>query len=385
MPMPTPTLPATRRGVPAIVLTALFGILVTGCGAPPVPPPEVGSTTAEEPDDAALRTAVDQTLDWTYENRHLNLQEHAAWQILHGALTFKRAFPVRKEPGGESVSAVDHVLAGGTMNGWTVRPGIVLDAATDRRGLIAEMEPGTKTGQGHSDQWLAILAQCDLPPSQTILAGDRTFTMEDFVRQVQWDVPRNVNQEYSWTLIGLTTYLPTTSSWTAQDEQTWSIERLVEIETQQDLATSACGGTHRLIGLSMALNRHLAAGHEMQGVWAAANEKIQEGIEAARQYQNTDGSFSSNYFQRGGRAADLAQDLGVSGHILEFLVLAMTDEQLSEPWVKRAVMHLCDVFHKTRPVPLECGALYHAAHGLALYRDRVFGPRQWPHSTADTE
>ncbi|MCH5373645.1 MAG: ADP-ribosylation factor-directed GTPase activating protein isoform b, partial [Planctomycetes bacterium] len=81
------------------------------------------------------------------------------------------------------------------------------------------------------------------------------------------------------------------------------------------------------------------------------------------------------YFQRGGRDADLAQDLGVSGHVLEFVVLATSDQQLAEPWVKRAVMHLCELFRKTRSVPLECGALYHAAHGLALYRDRVFGPR----------
>ncbi|MCH5375953.1 MAG: ADP-ribosylation factor-directed GTPase activating protein isoform b, partial [Planctomycetes bacterium] len=284
-----------RLGVLATVLTTLSGILATGCGAPQAESHPSGETAIQDTDEASLRAAVDEALNWTCENRHLNLQEHAAWQILHGVLTYKRAFMVAKEPGGELVSAVDHVLAGGAMNGWTMRPGVVLDAATDRRGLIAEMEPGSKTGQGHADQWLAILAQCDLPPTQTIVVGDRVFTMEDFVRQVQWDVPRNVNQEYSWTLIGLTTYLPTTATWTAQDDKTWSIERLVDLETRQELATSACGGTHRLIGLSMALNRHLAEGHPIEAVWAEANKRIQDGIDAARRYQNEDGSFSSNY------------------------------------------------------------------------------------------
>jgi hypothetical protein len=36
---------------------------------------------------------------------------------------------------------------------------------------------------------------------------------------------------------------------------------------------------------------------------------------------------------------------------------------------------LCDQFKRTRPIDLECGALYHAAHGLQLYRARRFGPR----------
>ena len=76
-----------------------------------------------------------------------------------------------------------------------------------------------------------------------------------------------------------------------------------------------------------------------------------------------------------GSSPDLAQNLGTTGHILEFLALALTDEQLKEPWVRRAAANLCDLFRRTRNVPLECGALYHAAHGLVLYRSRMFGPR----------
>jgi hypothetical protein len=295
-------------------------------------------------------------------------------------LTYQLDFPVAKEPDGELVSAVQHLLDGGEMSGWTIRPGIILDEDSDRRGMIAVVESGSKTGQGHPDQWLAILAQCGLEPTQPIRARNRTYTMEDFVRQVQWDIPRNPVREYSWTLIGLTTYLPTTTTWEATDGEMWSIERLVQVELEQDLASSACGGTHRLIGMTMALNRHLEAGNPLEGVWAQASERIAESIETARMFQNPDGSFSSNYFQRPGRTADLAQDLGVTGHTLEFLVLAMTEDQLKEPWVRRAVAHLCRLFHKTREVPLECGALYHAAHGLALYRERIFGTYQYTFS-----
>jgi hypothetical protein len=309
----------------------------------------------------------------TNQSRHLSLQEHAAWQILHGALAFGRAFLVDRD--GELVSAVDHILDGGPMKGWTVQA--VIDQQSGHRGLRALLEPGSQTGQGHADQWLAILAQCELPSTQPIRVGSDVLTMQDYVAQVQWDVPRNLEHEYSWTLIGLTTYLPTDATWKASDGKQWSIEKLVELEVDQELASSACGGTHRLIGLAMALNRHLEQGGQLEGVWRRADEKIQQGIVDAHQYQNPDGSFSTRYFQGPGSSPDLAQNLGTTGHILEFLTLAMTEEQLGQPWVQRAVVNLCDLFRRTQDLPLECGALYHATHGLVLYRLRRYGPRTY--------
>jgi hypothetical protein len=236
------------------------------------------------------------------------------------------------------------------------------------------LESGSQTGQGHADQWLAVLAQCNLPLDQPIRLGSETLTMQDFVSQVQWDVPRNFEREYSWTLIGLTHYLPTDSSWLAIDGKTWSTEQLVQIEAEQELGSSACGGTHRLIGLTMALDQHLAAGGQLTGAWALADEVIGRAIENAQRYQNTDGSFSTRSFAGPGSSLDLAQNLGTTGHILEFLALALSDEQLQEPWVRRAAANLCGLFETTRRVPLECGALYHAAHGLVLYRQRLWGP-----------
>ena len=42
-----------------------------------------------------------------------------------------------------------------------------------------------------------------------------------------------------------------------------------------------------------------------------------------------------------------------------------------------AVYFLCGVFEKTKSIDLECGALYHAAHALARYRQRRFGPKDY--------
>ena len=100
---------------------------------------------------------------------------------------------------------------------------------------------------------------------QSLKVGDQSVTMRDWVTQSQLDVPRNVIREYSWTLIALSCYIPTSATWTALDGQAWSIERLVQIEADQELGSSACGGTHRLIGLTKTLARHRSEGGKSRG------------------------------------------------------------------------------------------------------------------------
>lgn len=377
-----PSLPHRKLGkdravvAMCLLVASLLGLLV-GCGD--VQPPSVSPATDAtlQADDDELRRQLDEVLESTLRNRMLNTEDHAAWQILHGALAFQREFPVRIGRDGESVSAVDHILNGGAMNGWVVRPGHVLDPETGRRGLRAILEPGSKSGQGHADQWFAVLAQCGLSPEQTIRVADKTYTMNDFLAQVQHELPRNLEREWSWTLIGLTSYLDTDATWAAEDGRQWSIRGLVQSEAEQEITSSACGGSHRLIGLAMALNHHLDQGGELDGPWKQADEVIRQSIATARELQNPDGSFSTNYFARAGRSPDLADAIGTTGHTLEFLVISTTDQQLREPWIRRAALRLCDVFRKTKDMPLECGALYHAAHALVLYRHRMFGPRTY--------
>jgi hypothetical protein len=333
--------------------------------------------TATPATEKPMQELLDEVLEFTLQDRQLNTEEHGAWQILHGVLAYQQAFPVRVGKNGPFQPALQYALDGGEIHGWTFQPGEVLDAATGRRGLRALVEPGTKQGQGHADQWLAILSQCNLPIDQPLKIGSDLFTLRDLVDQVCRDVPYNVESEWSWTLIGLTQYLPTNHEWTAADGQTWSIARLVGAEAEQDINGSACGGTHRLIGLAMALQRHRAQGREVAGAWQNAADRINQAIQIALTTQNPDGSFSTEYFRRPGSSPDMAVVLGSTGHILEFLTLAMTDDQLRHPQVDLAARHLCQLFETTRDLPLECGALYHAAHGLVLYRERLFGTRKY--------
>ncbi len=332
-----------------------------------------GAAPADDTTDNALCAALDEVLDFTYRERELSVETNAAWQVLHGVLAFQREFLITHQ--GQSVPAVDYLVNGGEMRGWTVE--IVTNPSSGKRGLRAALELGSQAGQGHTDQWLANMVQAGLSMEQPVKVGSDAVTMQEWVAQAQWDAPRNMDREYSWTLIALNRCLPTDTTWTASDGQLWSIERLVEEEATQDLIDSACGGTHRAIALASALKRRRSEGGAIEGAWLEAEQVVEEAIARAREYQNPDGSFSTRFFERPGTSPDLALNLGCTGHTLEFLSIAVPDEALNEPWMQRAVLYLCEVFRATRKVPLECGALYHSAHGLVLYRQRVFGPRTY--------
>ncbi len=318
---------------------------------------------------------IDGVLDFTRQERLLDLDKHAAWQILHGVLAYGKGFEVAR--GSERHQAVQWVLDGGAMAGWSLRPG--------PRGVIADLDLGSKKGQGHADQWLAVIAQCDLPSAQTVVVGTQQYTIGDLLSQAMYDTYQG--KECSWTLIALSTYLTPEQEWQGRDGNRWTLERMIAMEAgpandreqaAQHINEAACGGSHRLIGMTMALNRYRAqvGDQPLTAGWATAQQQIDWAIAKAREHQLPSGAFSVQYFRRASGASDLSEHIGATGHTLEFLSLALDETELSQPWVERGVVYLCELFDKTRHIDLECGALYHAAHALVLYRERRFGPRE---------
>jgi hypothetical protein len=367
--------PAVRPGSAAvfpIVAMAMIGLL-TGCGQPTTGATaggraDTGDATAAPIDRQALCERIDAALAHARDNRRLDASVHGAWQVVHGILAFGRDFPLQHD--GTDSAALDYLLDGGRLTGWNIRTG--------SHGVIALLEEGSNTGQGHPDQWLGYLSQCGrhgIPRDTKLVVGKKTFTVNDLLTQAQADI--RPGQEATWTLMALSAYLPPDATWTASDGSKWSTERVVEMEADADIVSSACGGAHRLYGLVAALKKHLAATgrtpEQLSGGWAAAQEVIDECVDRARRFQQADGSFSIHSFERPGTSADVFARLSATGHIFEVLSLALDDEQLAEPWVTRAAERLVTLLEQTADVDVECGALYHAAHGLLLYSDRVCG------------
>ena len=281
------------------MLLAVFCALI-GCEqAAPVPVRTAAVAPPALLTDDELRGLIDEVLDFTQHERRLSAEVHAAWQILHGVLAFGPEFEIDDRQG-RRVRVVDWVLDGGELDGWTMVPGEV--------GLRAVMEPGSKAGQGHPDQWLAVLSQCNLASNRSALVDGREYTIGQLVDEARWDIYED--KECSWTLIGLSHYLPLDATWRGRDGGEWSLERIVAMEAGPDSLASdllsphitgaACGGSHRLIGLAMALDRYRQEKPEAQLAdgWLAADENIGRAIEAARRLQQPSRAFSDSYFSR---------------------------------------------------------------------------------------
>ncbi len=340
----------------------LLAGLVSGCNrlensssassTPPVAPP-----AAED-----LPTRIDRALAYNLTHRHMDQGTNAAWQVVHGILVYGPKLQMYKD--GKLVSALDYLLRGNPLNGWNLRPG--------DHGVVSILEAGSKTGMGHPDQWIGYLSQCGLSLDEPLLVGGKQYKVGDLLTQSQWDIYQGM--EATWTLMAVSTYLPLDVRWTARDGSEWTIDRIVDMEADADLNSAACGGSHRMYALAIALNRHLAAGGKLEGPWLKADEKIKQAIETIKANQQPDGTFSTNYFIRPSTSDDMGTRLGTTGHTFELLTVALDDRQIQEPWFQRALLVQLSMLERMADLELECGGLYHTMHGLQLYRDRVYGP-----------
>lgn len=332
-------------------------------------------TVGHDRDDP--QTIVSRIADVLAANLHqrtLSTDVNAAWQTMHGVLAYGRDLKLQTAQGAQP--AVEYLFAGGAIRGFQLRGGDRFEIdGQPVRGIVAEMDPGQKIGQGHRDQWLAYMARCQLQADDTVVTADGPLTVAGWIRQMEWDLPRNFESEFSWTLTALLAHRPTTHRWTARDGKEYNIESLLQSELQQLASDNACGGSHRLAAIAGAVRKRQAEGQPVSGVWADAAAVVEMAIEQTRQFQNRDGSFSSHYFDRPGWSPDLVAGLGTTGHVFEFLAIAGDDELLQQPWVQRAAVYLCDVLEQTAAIDMECGALYHALSGMSVYHNRCSTPQ----------
>ncbi len=356
------------------VIAAVFGIilslaLVSSVSAKdqeskPVSQGKNAKQTGEASKADPLRDQVDEAIKIT-SKRILTANVHTPWQILHGILALRHDFQVKK--GDKKVSAIEWLSNDATFGGQPV-------FQITKYG--AQGHPYTRdyVFEGHPNQFLAILTMSNLPLDFEMTTGAKKITIADVVKNSKMDI--NSREEITWSLWALSHYLPSNSRWHNKYGESWSIERLVQIQTQQKVTEGACGGTHGLFALAYARNKHIESGRPLRGVWYEAHRKVKRYVETARWSQNYDGSFSASFFEGRRFARDFATRIETSGHILEFLVMAVPHDRLSEDWMRRGVAAVSRELIENRKRSAKCGPLYHALHGLVLYRDRMYPPEQ---------
>jgi len=322
----------------------------------------VASAPADAQRDELLEL-VNKAIDVT-KRRQLTAGVHTPWQIVHGILAMRHDFILKTPEGGE-ISAIDWMASG------VLHDGLPLFEVTPYGG---RGHPFTKpyAFEGHPTQFMGYMSMSDLPLDFVFKAGKDgkdKVTVADIINDAKMQVKEG--PEITWTLWALTHYLPPDAQWLNAAGEPWSIERMVQIQIRESVLTSACGGTHGLFALSYARNKYIATRKPLRGVWLEADQKIQRYITEARALQNSDGSFSAAYFRGAQHSTDFATRLPANGHILEWLMIALEERRLSEPWVRKGVASVAQDLIDNRKTPADCGPLYHALHALNLYNYRV--------------
>lgn len=300
-----------------------------------------------------------------YRQKLLNTRDHGNWETMHAIVAYGVDAEIRVgSPYGRKANAIGWIC----WNGQCARERMFLPRG---EGFQPRNGPGL---QGHDGQLLAILAQARVKDSYPMRIGGRDFTIADLVRYEQ--ATCEPNTELTFKLIGLNRYLDPDASWTDRRGRDWSLEKLVEEELKQPIVGAACGGTHRLFGLTYAYQRREALGLPVTGHFQRAKIFIDDYQKYAWRLQNSDGSFSSNWFAGRGDNRDIDRKVQTSGHISEWLAFSLPAEELETHRMQRAVSFIADSLGSQQSRDWRIGPLGHALNALRIYDDRVFKPHE---------
>lgn len=320
--------------------------------------PESKKPLALNSDQLRLRTEINQLLRY-YMQHPETIARRSPWAVMHAILPY--GVEAELSAGNRRVNAI----------GWMSYNGLCKTQRIfqpTKSGFRTNLGPGV---QGHEGQFLAILAQSKVGPTYPIKIGPRTYTVNDLVRYEM--ATCREKSELTFKLIGLSYYLDPDQRWRDSQGGTWSLEKLVGEELDQPIVGAACGGTHRLMGLTFSLLQRKQAGLPIDGHWNRSEQFLNEFVAYAFSLQNPDGSFSTDWFEARANDPDIDRKVQTTGHILEWLIYTLPDDQLQAPPVQKAIRFLLSTIGAEPGRDWPIGPRGHSLRALALYNQRVFG------------
>ena len=307
----------------------------------------------------ALRSKLKRVIKM-YREQEISVREKSAWSVMHSFIGYGVEKQVRIDHQGNRASAIGWVCFNNPCRG--VRLFYLKNGE-----IYGRLGPGN---QGHEGQFLAMLAQSRVHADYPMKIEGRDFTVLDLVeREKRSCRPKT---ELTFKLIGLSHYLDSDETWKDDRGSNWDVPRLIKEEMQQPIIGAACGGTHRLFGLSYAVNRRVHKGQPIDGQYRRAEIYIKDYQKYTFKMQNPDGSFSTRFFSGRGAANDPDRRLLTTGHISEWLAFSLKRDELTDPRMVRAVDYLASLLLRGKYPGWKVGPLGHALHAINIYHDRVF-------------
>ena len=344
---------------------------------PPPAPPQFESTDARKdalvepaasfatmlsPQKTLLRDRIRSILG-AYYRRPVNARDHTPWEVFHWIIAYNvDAQLYTHGPGGATENAVGWMCYNRPCHGQQL-------LALENGRIAAQRGVGL---EGHTGQFLAILGQSRVMADYPMQVGGKQFVVADLVETQKLTCQSGT--ELTFQLIGLAHYLDLKETWRNSAGEEWSIPRLINEEIAKPIHGSACGGTHRLMGLSYAVKKRQRSGLPIDGEYRRAQVYVNDYIQFTLRMQNPDGSFSTEWFNGRGAKDDIDRRVQTTGHILEWLVFASSNDQLEDPRIVKAVDYLSKLLASDVHREWKIGPLGHALRALSLYDRRVFKP-----------
>ncbi len=325
---------------------------------PPTPAPVVA-----EPVDPLVKLATEAVE--VSSRRYLTADMHTPWQVIHGLLAYRQDFQLKIKDSDKKINALEWASNGASFQG---------ESLFQKTPYGGRAHPYSQMYwfEGHPTQFMGYLTMCRLPATHEFkTAQGEIVTVQDIINNAKMEVTRDPHVEMTWTLWALAHYLEPTAQWVNKNGEHWSMEELLRVELRNTIYDAPCGGTHSLFACAYARNAHLQSRQPLRGVWLEADQKIQRFIAEAKALQNSDGSFSKHFFKGRDFSTDFNTRITSSGHMIEWLMVALPQSRLSEPWIQNGIRCVAQDLINNRHVNAECGPLYHAVDGLQIYRERM--------------
>jgi len=336
-----------------------------------IPSDPLSERRALRPELVPLRTKMRAVLT-TYEQKQLNTRDNTCWEVMHALIAFGVKTNIRRGgPDGDRVNAIGWLCWGNRCQNLPL-------VTTQGNHLFVGIGPDI---QGHPGQFLGMLAQSRVKADYPIEIGGKHFKVADLIEDEKLDCRSGT--ELTFKLIAMTHYLPSDATWQSRYGDQWDIPRLVREEIAAPVNGAACGGTHRLYGLSSAYKMREFRGEPVDGEYARAKKYILDYQKyTLTRLQNPDGSLSTDWFKQPGDRNDVERKLQTTGHMLEWLVWSLTAEQLEHPRTLKTVEYLTNLLYNSPNRKWHIGSLGHALHALVMYDERVFQMYDEPASVA---
>jgi hypothetical protein len=328
-----------------------------------VAPPAKPALSAEM---AALRDRVRSTVA-AYSQQSLNTRDNSVSDIIELCLAFGCQTEVLY--GSEKLNGI-------TCLCWNYPCGDYQPLMLVDGHVAARVGYGTQTDPA---QLLAVLALSRVPVDYPVRVGTKVRSVADLVASEKLSCRAGTDQ--SFRLIGLAYYSATKDSWKNDRGEPWNLERMIREELARPDAESSVAGANRLLGLGFAVSK-LSKLKAPVGDLGRAKKFVEDYQQFALSLQNSDGSWHPLFFAAVGTSRDWEGTLSATAHIFEWLAISLSAEQLENPEVVRSVEYLTTLlanqsshWNVAALSAKDLDGVMHALHGLNVYDERVFKPR----------